>query len=646
MFGLNGVQEYVNCMLGRLKVILWTIFILFINSKHFFLYGQDDECSLVQDYNFNSIRTLKLSQVNIDSLLTDKSLKNFFLVNQINILTNENLEKIDLNYYNRKDLDKKEQVFLHLLKSETPINYHEENKSDSISFSHLLTALEISKKIGNEVLQCESLKRICKFHLKNQQDVISFHNYANLYKEKAYDDFEKVFAEYYYFGSILGRKYEYGDLDIDPLPEALKALKLAENKNFDYLAGRLSQIIGVYHDLILNDFKGAFNYYTNAISNYKKISYYFGIKQLNDLSYNLSMLEFENGNYSKSIRFLNQIKLELIESMDVKDLILINNGKYQNYKRLNQLDSAILYLEKRSFYVDSLELVEKGKYVTNLETQYRTAEKEKQILQEQQKVRINRNWLIAASLALFLGTGIAILLQKNTTKKRLLAEKEALLKQQRVENLLKEQELVSIDAMIAGQEKERQKVAGELHDDLGSLMATIKLHFDNVKISEQDPALSNAQKLLEEAYQKVRGMAHNKNSGVMSDQGLLAAIKKMAKTIGETNTLKVTVEDFGLGERMENSLELSIFRMVQELVANAIKHAEASKVNIQLTQHEENLNIIVEDNGKGFDRSQLDKESNGMGLTNIEKRVEHLEGNFTVDSILGKGTSILIDIPV
>ena len=177
-------------------------------------------------------------------------------------------------------------------------------------------------------------------------------------------------------------------------------------------------------------------------------------------------------------------------------------------------------------------------------------------------------------------------------------------------------------------------------------MATIKLHFDNSKVSKQDPALKNAQKLLEEAYQKIRGMAHSKNSGVMSDQGLLSAIQKMAKTISDTDALKVTVEDFGLGERLENSLELSIFRMVQELVANSIKHANASKVNIQLTQHDDNLNIIVEDNGIGFDRSQLDITKSGMGLTTIEKRVEHLEGSFTVDSIVGKGTSILIDIPV
>lgn len=317
----------------------------------------------------------------------------------------------------------------------------------------------------------------------------------------------------------------------------------------------------------------------------------------------------------------------------------INNSKgdfqsaYKNLMSAYRLEFDLDY-RKNSFEVNRLQV------------ELDTAEKEKQILVEQQRAHTNRNWLIAASLALLFGAGIAILLQKNSKKKRQLAEKETQLKQERVDNLLKGQELMSIDAMIAGQEKERQRVANELHDDLGSLMATIKLHFDNSKISKKDPGLQSAEKLLEEAYQKVRTMAHSKNSGVMSSQGLLPAIKKMAQVITETNALTVNVEDFGMGERLENSLELSLFRTIQELVANAIKHADATNVNIQLTQHEDILNIIVEDNGNGFDRSKLDIDSTGMGLTNIEKRIEHLEGNFTVDSVLGKGTSILIDIPV
>ena len=311
-----------------------------------------------------------------------------------------------------------------------------------------------------------------------------------------------------------------------------------------------------------------------------------------------------------------------------------------------QFDSAYFYLNKSNLTEALLEGKNQRFQSSILAIQNQTEKLKLDKLRLDNRRITNQNWLVAATLALVFGAGIAILVQKNTTKKRKLAEQETLLKQERVDNLLKQQELVSIDAMIEGQEKERQRVANELHDDLGSLMATIKLHFGNVKGKDKDPALKQAQSLLEEAYQKVRGIAHSKNSGVMSSQGLLPAVKKMAQVISETNALEVSVEDFGMGERMENSLELSLFRTIQELVANAIKHAEATKLNIQISQYDDNLNIIIEDNGKGFDRSNLDKSKTGMGLTNIEKRIEHLEGNFTIDSVLGKGTSIIIDIPV
>ncbi|WP_420400613.1 tetratricopeptide repeat-containing sensor histidine kinase [Flagellimonas sp.] len=362
---------------------------------------------------------------------------------------------------------------------------------------------------------------------------------------------------------------------------------------------------------------------------------------------NMQLLRLETGekNFKEARTYLDHIRrISFKDTLRAKYYIGFPASEF--YGAQSDYDKAYRYLKETYLKGFAMDYRKNTLEMNRMNVELQTEEKEKQLLIQTQKNKANRNWLIAVSLTLILGMGIAILLQKNTTKKRLLAEQESQLKQQRVENLLKEQELVSIDAMIEGQEKERQKVANELHDDLGSLMATIKLHFDNAKVSEKDPAMQNAQKLLEEAYQKIRGMAHSKNSGVMSDQGLLPAIKKMARTISETNALNVTVEDFGLGERLENSLELTIFRMVQELVANAIKHANATKVGIHLTQHEDQLNIIVEDNGSGFDSTKVSKVHNGMGLTTIEKRVEHLEGNFTIDSVLGKGTSILIDIPV
>ncbi len=503
-------------------------------------------------------------------------------------------------------------------------------------------ALVLAKTQKDSILICEALKKILTVHrIHYLYDNITFEQYLEDYKNYAYDDYEKAF--YNYFNLILNFKNYKVDQWNSASYEWLS--KYFENNNVPYLKGITYTVFASYYEE-LGEFERVWYYIREAENEFSKIEFAYAKSRYNQLlvfaariaakeskrelldSY---LAKFDNAHSNKTDLQLSSL-FYFYDS--VKDTLYGNfKMAYRKYKQYELIQDSL-----RKFRYDDL--------LNDLETKYQTAEKEKQILEEQQKVRANRNWLIAAGITLILGFGIAILLQKNTTKKRLLAEQESQLKQHRLENLLKEQELVSIDAMIEGQEKERQKVANELHDDLGSLMATIKLHFDNAKVSEKDPAIQNAQKLLEEAYQKIRGMAHSKNSGVMSDQGLLPAIKKMARTISETNALNVTVEDFGLGERLENSLELTIFRMVQELVANAIKHANATKVGIHLTQHEDQLNIIVEDNGSGFDSTKVSKVHNGMGLTTIEKRVEHLEGNFTIDSVLGKGTSILIDIPV
>jgi len=206
--------------------------------------------------------------------------------------------------------------------------------------------------------------------------------------------------------------------------------------------------------------------------------------------------------------------------------------------------------------------------------------------------------------------------------------------------------------MISGQEKERQRLANDLHDNLGSTLATVKLHFEHLKNNRDNPKIENREELysktnnlLDEAYQKVRTIAHEKNSGVMAKQGLLPAIKNLAKKASNGNGLQIEVQDYGLDERLDNALEISIFRMIQELITNAIKHAEASEINISLTNHDSLLNIIVEDNGKGFDAKVL-PEKDGMGLKSIEKRIEHMEGTFEIDSSLGKGTNIIINIPI
>ena len=325
---------------------------------------------------------------------------------------------------------------------------------------------------------------------------------------------------------------------------------------------------------------------------------------------------------------------------------------------MKNYDSAFYYNDLEKTQTDSLNGYKNALVIREINTKYQTAEKEKEIIQllntnlktEASRVQ-NRNLLIGSLSLILLGSILAFLIYKNTKRKQRIAEQEREIEIQKTEKLLKEQELTTIDAMISGQEKERQRLANELHDNLGSTLATVKLHFqhlqhnkDNPKVEHVEELYTKTNALLDEAYQKVRTIAHEKNSGVMANQGLLPAVKKLAKKVSNGDSLLIEVQDYGLEERLDNALEISIFRMIQELITNTIKHADASEIHISLTNHDSLLNIIVEDNGKGFDAKVLPQKE-GMGLRNIEKRVEHLEGTFEIDSTIRKGTNIIINIP-
>jgi signal transduction histidine kinase len=119
----------------------------------------------------------------------------------------------------------------------------------------------------------------------------------------------------------------------------------------------------------------------------------------------------------------------------------------------------------------------------------------------------------------------------------------------------------------------------------------------------------------------------------------------MAEKISSSNKIKIEVIHFGLDKRLENSLEITVFRITQELITNIIKHAEATKATINLSLYEKNLNLIIEDNGLGFDTNKINFKR-GMGLHSIKTRIAHLKGTFNIDATLGKGSSILMDIPI
>jgi signal transduction histidine kinase len=429
------------------------------------------------------------------------------------------------------------------------------------------------------------------------------------------------------------------------------------NKDFDEeIFTTINNNLGVLYSEKLNKPDSALYYYNKNL----EISI-----QKNDLDeictnyINIAGAYYYKGEYPKAIQLLN--KANEIEITEYKDntKCLIHKFLSYNFEALKEYEKAYYHLFEHTSLQNKINAELQDIKVSELQIYYETKEKEI----ENQALK-NRNSLLESKrkinlLALFVLVGvlisiivISLLTVKNAKKKQLIAEQEKLLEKQKLATTLKEYELQNIDLMLESQENERIKLANELHDNLGSMLATLKLNFQNLKrqkeglIDEENKLYEKTDELIEEAYQKVRDMAHLKNSGIIGNEGLVPAVKKMADKMSVLNLLEMNIIPFGLKDRLDNKLEVSLFRMIQELCTNIIKHAKASEVNIYLTQHNgTDINLIIEDNGIGFD-PKLVKSKEGMGLKNIEKKVEQMGGTFSIDSIKDKGTTIIIDIPL
>ncbi len=237
-------------------------------------------------------------------------------------------------------------------------------------------------------------------------------------------------------------------------------------------------------------------------------------------------------------------------------------------------------------------------------------------------------------------------------QKVLLQEKHLKAKEQEIEDLLVDQELKSMGAMLEGQEKERNRIAQDLHDRLGGMLSVVKLNFQSLEEQISTIKAQNFQQyektnqLLDEACQEVRKVAHDVISGVLRNFGLIPALEDLKTAIESTKALDIRLIDVGFeNRRLDAALEITVYRILQELISNILKHAQAKNIDIQLFWKQDVLNLTVEDDGRGFDLDTL-ANGQGMGLKNIESRLRNLDGNLQIDSQPGHGASIIINIPL
>jgi signal transduction histidine kinase len=320
---------------------------------------------------------------------------------------------------------------------------------------------------------------------------------------------------------------------------------------------------------------------------------------------------------------------------------------YKLYKERGMFKKALEHHETYARLEDQLGGRDVNKYVNELEVKYRTAEKDKsiinkQLLIERQNNKINRgktinNIGIAIALALLLCFALLIRLYRN----------RSLLRKKKVEILEQAQEITQLKGIVQGEQGERLRIAGELHDGIGGILATLKMKFGNAR--KRNPAWADNKTfgeidyLIEHTANEIRRASHNLMPDALTKYSLKDAL------IMYRDDVCMEVEDLAIemlfiGDEMDginNTMNLIIYRMVQEIIQNILKHSNARQAVIQIVYKDKRIKIIAEDDGKGFD---LFADHAGIGIKTLQSRVSALRGNITINTAIGKGTTIFIEL--
>lgn len=368
---------------------------------------------------------------------------------------------------------------------------------------------------------------------------------------------------------------------------------------------------------------------------------------------NLGHVYTLTGRYNKAESFLDKAIQIGRQHDQVHFLSEAYFRKYELAQKQGNLPIAIEYLKMHNSTDDSILDSEKTERIAQMRVRFETEQKEKQLLIEKaEKEKIakekalteikvyNRNkWLIGvSSLTLIVIFFSLFLFQRK--KRKIQFEKDAAIIDEREKGL---------KAVITAQEDERKRIAKDLHDGIGQQLSGLKLAWQGLsldlktKLPDDDAKLTRLTNILDDAAADVRTISHQMMPRVLSEAGLIPAIEDMLnKSLGATK-IKYEFETYKIEGRFAENIEISIYRVLQELINNIIKHAGALIVSVQLFTNKGYLILIVEDNGKGFEFSD---DSDGHGLLNIKSRMNAINGDVSYDPSPGSGTVATVRVPI
>lgn len=366
----------------------------------------------------------------------------------------------------------------------------------------------------------------------------------------------------------------------------------------------------------------------------------------------LKLRQFDSAGYyfKKSYEIAQQYKYKPKVLLSLKSLSDLeeSKGNFQN---------AYFYKKKQASYADSL-VKEQNQYRILLidgefaaekrSNEIKQLQKDKQIQALSLEKKSTLNFFLVSSIVVLVVFGF--LVYRNLKHRHTLAKQQEELHRQRIRELEKDRQLIAVDSMLKGQEEERSRMAKDLHDGLGGMLSGVKLSLGamkgNIILSEDNTRrFANVLEQLDHSINEMRRVAHNMMPEALVKLGLQQAVQDYCDGLNESNNLVFKTQFYGLDKRLDTSSEIVVYRIVQELLNNVVKHASATEVLVQLMRHDKNLNITIEDNGKGFDVNAINTKQS-VGLSNVRSRVDYLKGQLDIQSSPGGGTSIHIECTV
>jgi len=434
-----------------------------------------------------------------------------------------------------------------------------------------------------------------------------------------------------------------------------KAILLEMTKQFDsaadmynkaidiYIAAKDSNRIAIgYNNLgVLYKNKGD---YDKALINYQKvveIEKLIGKKFILGSSYiNIGSVFIQQKKYAEAIRY-NKMGLDIANEISAQYLVVVATENIaEAYYGMKMPDSAYAWQKIRATENEKYLNAENSRQINEMQTKFETAKKEQTIALQQSRLA-KQNLLLIGGTIIFL----LLLLYGYLFYRRYKLKKENELQ----EKLMLQREEATVNILTA-EENERKRIAAELHDGVGQLMMAAWMNLQAIgkqleaKENEQQQLLQKTTLLVGEGCKEIRQVSHNMMPNALLKKGLVNAVKEFTQQI-DKSVISINVQAEGMDEAIDSLTETILYRVIQECVNNTIKHAQATELDISIYNTEEGIDMLIEDNGKGFDASLLHNNDSGLGLQNIRSRISFLKGSVHWDSVPGNGTVVSIHIP-